>query len=145
MHILNKRWKLINYISPPWKFPSFLTLRLLVLQSDSSKVLLVEDAVALLKVVWKEQVTLIFLIVSLPNPGYTETHAGAFPASSSATKESPPGLLSFHLTTLVLTMSTGHSNSLHLWQGLETRVRGKSETLHELNFPFVFLFVAGTS
>lgn len=64
MRILNKKWELINYVSPPQKFPSFLTL--VAFQSNSSKVLLVEDAVAFPKAVWREQVTLISLLVSHP-------------------------------------------------------------------------------
>lgn len=135
VHILNKRQKLINCVSPLQKFPNFLTLHF----RASSQVLLVEEAVALSKAVWKEQVTLISILVSYSRQ--TKLRETLFlPAAELLMK-----LLSLHLATPVLPSSTGHCNSFLQWQGLETRERHKPETLCKLDLPFRFLFVFGMS
>lgn len=136
VHILNKRQKLINCASPQ-KFPDFLTLHF----RASCQVLLVEEAVALSKAVWKEQVTLISILVSSPMQTKLREALGLFlPAAELLMK-----LLSLHLATPALPSSSGHWNSFLLWQGLETRERHKSEKLCRLVLPFRFLFVFGMS
>lgn len=136
VYILNKRQKPINCASPPQKFPNFLTLHFRV----SCQVFLVEEAVALSKAVWKEQVTLISILVSSSmQTKLRETLPALFlPAAELLMK-----LLSLHLAAPVLPSSSGHCNSFLLWQGLETRERHKSETLCKLALPFRILFGLG--
>lgn len=137
-HILNKRQKRINCVSPPQKFLNFLTLHFRA----------TVPRFCWWRMQWLSQrqcersrlhwFPFWFLIPCRLN---WERHWGF----SCQQAELLMKLFSLHLATPVLPSSTGHRNSFLLWQGLEAGERHKSETLCKLDLPFRVLFVFGMS